>query len=93
MPATRLAWGVSRTKDHVNVILHQAKGVDLPLCFGCGFVQGREKPLAIVIILENGLAPVAAAHHVVNRAGIFNAQGPGHRQRLLRHKMCVNKCV
>ena len=77
----------------VNMVGHEANGVDQPLRFGGRFIHGRQKPLAILIILEDGLAAVAAAHHVIDRARIFDSQGAGHRQGLPRGRGRVNKRV
>jgi len=35
-----------------------------------------------MVIMENGFAPVAPAHDVVNRSGIFHSEFPGHAGRL-----------
>ena len=35
-------------------------------------------PFPVKVILNNRLAPVATIHHMINRAGVFDAQLPGH---------------
>ncbi len=40
--------------------------------------EREEKLLAIEIVLEDGLAMIAAIHDVIDRSRIFNAQLTGH---------------
>src|ERR1035437_10860467 len=62
----------------MKMIVHQAIRVNLPVRLGTDFAQSGDKPFAVKIIVKDWLAPVAAIHHVINRAGIFKAQLPGH---------------
>ena len=63
--------------DHMKVIGHQAQGMHLPTALAASFVQGVDEPLPIRVIAENGFAPVAPIHHVVNRTGIFHSELAG----------------
>jgi hypothetical protein len=57
---------------------HETIGKDLPAGLRASFVQGFEEKLAIFVGQEYFLAPIAAIHHVVNRACIFNSKFSRH---------------
>ena len=44
----------------------------LPARFDARFIERAEEPLAIFVILEDGLAPISPIHEVINRARIFH---------------------
>ncbi len=55
--------------DHrVEMVAHQAPGMDLPIRFLARLAKGVEERLAIRVTAKNILGAVAAAHHMVNRA-------------------------
>ena len=58
--------------DEVKMIAHQAIGVDLPVGLGTSFTEGGEEAMTIGVVGEDGLAAVAPAHQMINRAGIFD---------------------
>jgi hypothetical protein len=65
--------------------------VNLPAGLFAGLSQGLQKATAVVVIFENGFAPVAAIHYVVDSArgielAICAAQGPLCATRAI----CVN---
>ena len=62
----------------MKVVPHQAIGVHLKTGLLTGFRQRLEKVLAIDIIVENVLPPVPAAHHVVDRPRILDANLARH---------------
>ena len=61
------------------MIAHQAIGVNLPIGFLARFGQGLQEILPVHVIEKNILAPVAAAHDVIQGAGILDAPFAGHR--------------
>jgi hypothetical protein len=61
MPATKLPWG--RLDHPMKVIRHQAKGQDVPACFGAGFSEGFQKTGSIGLIAEDVFASVPAIDH------------------------------
>jgi hypothetical protein len=56
--------------------------MDLPSGFDTRLGQSLEEALPIRVILENGLAPVAAIHDVVKRAWILNSEFASHTDGL-----------
>jgi len=47
---------------------------------GAGFRRRGQQRLPVRVLAENGLAPVAPIHHVINRSGILNSQLARHDQ-------------
>ena len=52
---------------------HQAQGMHLPARFDACFTDRAEEPLAIFVILEDGLAPISPIHEVLHPARIFHS--------------------
>src|SRR5438874_820848 len=74
-----------RSLNHqMKMISHQTPGVDLPVRFGASLGQRLEEPLTVQIVVENGFAPIAAIHDVVDGAGILDAQLATHAPSLLQ---------
>ena len=65
-------------RDEVDVIGHQAIGVNLPAGLGASLPQRRKEKFPVLIILEDGFPPVSAIHHVIYRAGILDSQLARH---------------
>ena len=65
--------GRRRLDDQMKMIQHQAIRMHLPARLGAGLVQGGHEPLAVKVIVEDRLAPVATVHHMINRSGVFDA--------------------
>jgi hypothetical protein len=65
----------------MEVIAHQAVGVDLPFGLLTGVLQSGEKCLAIQVILENVLPAVSTIDDVVNRSQILHSQLAGHSKK------------
>jgi len=55
----------------MRVIRHEAEGMNLPTSLGARLAQRVEELLAILVIPEKLLAPVATVHYVVNRTGVI----------------------
>jgi hypothetical protein len=53
----------------------------LPLGFCACFGKRGEEALPIGVVFEDGLAPIATAHEVINRAWILNPQLAGHSEK------------
>ncbi len=55
-----------------------------PAACKCQFslLKQGEKPLPVLVVLENGLSLVPTVHQVINRAGILDAQLAQHGQRV-----------
>jgi hypothetical protein len=60
------------------MIVHQAIGMNLPPGLLAGFGEGLEEILPVHIVEEDVLAPVTAAHDVVNGAWKFDSQFSRH---------------
>jgi hypothetical protein len=43
-----------------------------------GLGEGGEEKPAVIVVMEDRLAPVAPRHHLVKGTGKFNAQTPWH---------------
>ena len=56
-----------------------------------GSTQGVEKRFPIVVVLENRLLLVASEGHMVDSAGIFDAEGAGHGARIAEKVVTCNK--
>src|SRR5450756_385012 len=70
--------GSGRLQDEVKMVAHETEGVDLPVSLGAGFGEGLEETLAIQVVVENRFPSIPTIHHMVDRAGIFDAQLPRH---------------
>jgi len=70
--------GLGPLGDEMEMISHEAEGVDLPAGFFAGLAQGAEERAAVGVVAKSGFAVVAPAHEMVNGAGELYAQGPGH---------------
>ena len=67
--------------DHqMKMIGHQTIRMHLPARFDACFTERAEEPLAIFVILEDGLAPISPIHQVINRARIFDSELSRHGQ-------------
>jgi hypothetical protein len=73
--------GVGRFQDQMVMVAHQTKRVYLPSGLLARLGQSLDAIVPLDISQKNILALVAAAHDVVNRCRIFDAQGPWHAQR------------
>jgi hypothetical protein len=63
--------------------------MNLPICLQAGFGQSFDEIVTVDIIQKDILALVSAAHDVVDRTGILNAEFARHGGRmLLRAKLC-----
>ncbi len=72
------------------MILHEAIGVDLPIRLGASLAQSEKESLLIAVIAEDRLAAVAPVHHMIDCAGIFDAQRAGHEKISIgRPKLCL----
>src|SRR5665213_1827273 len=70
--------GVGSLHDQMEMVWHQAEGMHLPPCFLVGFRQGVEEEDAICIRFENGFAPVATIHDMIDGTGIFDSEFSCH---------------
>lgn len=52
--------------------------MDLPISLGASLGESFEETFVIGIVEEDRLATVTPVHHMINRSGIFDAQGAGH---------------
>ena len=75
---------LGRLDHQMKMIRHEDIGVDLPAGLGAHLDQGLDKALAVRIVEEDRLPPVAAIHGVVDRAGILDSQLAGHNARAIR---------
>src|SRR5688572_8661825 len=66
----------------MEVVGHETEGVDLPVGPGAALSERFEKGFPVLIILEDGLAAVAAAHDMIDGTLILNAQLACHAERV-----------
>ena len=83
--------GPGRLDHQMKMIFHEAIGMHLPGSFGAGLREGFEETPAVEVVLEDGFAAVAAAHDVVNGAGVLDAKFAGHAGRLRASAESVNR--
>ncbi len=80
-----------RRLDHqMKMIRHEDVGVNLPARLGANLAQRLDEALTIHVIHEDQLAPVAAIHAVINRAGILDSQLARHAGRVPSGPLYVN---
>jgi hypothetical protein len=63
----------------VEVIAHEAIGVNEPIGLDAGLVECAEEQLVINIIAEYGFTAISSIHDVVDRSGVLDAQLTSHR--------------
>lgn len=74
--------GLGRLDNQVQVVRHQAAGMDLPAGLGAGLARGVDEALAVLVVFEDGFAAVAAIHDVVKGPRVLDAQLARHDDRL-----------
>src|ERR1039457_6989774 len=74
--------GLGRFDNQVKVVAHEAIRVHLPTGLLARLRERLQQPLPVLVILEDGLPPVAPIHHVIDRPRILDAQLPSHAPRL-----------
>ena len=68
-----------RRLDHqVEVISHQATGLNLPAGPGAGCAQGRDESPAIGGVTKDRLAAISAVEHMIDGPAVFEAKPAGH---------------
>jgi hypothetical protein len=67
----------------MEMIPHQAPGMHLPAGFGASLAKRFQKALPVRRIANDALPLIDAAHHMINRAGVFNSQFSGHKPRMI----------
>src|SRR5579864_436497 len=77
IPSSQIA--ARRFDQQVKVVAHETPGVNLPIGLLTGFPQGRKVQVAVIVVSEDWLAPIAAIHHVVNCPCVLNSQLARHR--------------
>ena len=73
------------------MIGHEAISVADPVIPFVDVLKGVEERFPIVVVLENRLLLVASGGHMVDSAGIFDAEGAGHRARIAEKVVNCNK--
>ena len=72
--------GLGRLDHQMKMVGHQAPGLEVPAGLLTGLAQGLQEEFAVLIVLEDRLAPVAPIHDMVDRTRILNSQLSGHAQ-------------
>jgi hypothetical protein len=67
--------GIGRLDHEMKVVALEAEGMHLPVRLGAGFTKGFEEVAAVGIVLEDRFAAVTSVHDMMDRTGIFEAQG------------------
>src|SRR6266478_8352235 len=65
--------GLRGFEHQMKVIAHQAIRMDLPAGLFTSLPERFKKALPVLVVIENGVAPVASAHQVIDRAAVLNA--------------------
>ena len=60
------------------MIPHQHPGMNAPARHLTSLRHGFQEKPPVIVIEKDRLPPVATSHHVVERAGILNAETAGH---------------
>ena len=74
---------LGRLHHQVKMIGHQAKGLNLPSRLGATLRQRFEEQRPVSVIQKNSLTPVAAIHHMINRAGKLDSQLASHAANII----------
>ncbi len=77
-------------QDQMKMIAHQAIGMHLPSSLETSLTQGPHKLHPIRVLVENRFAPVAPAHHVITRSGVFDMQRSWHASDCYRSAAVVS---
>ena len=56
--------------------------MNLAAGFAARFAEGFQKTPAILIVLENRLAPIPPVHHVIDRTRIFHSELARHTRQI-----------
>ena len=72
------------------MIRHQAIRVHLPVTLRACFSEGFDPKLPVCISVHDRLAMIAPAHHMINRAGIFDSDLAGLLYCLSSLELSVN---
>jgi len=78
LPHTKGEVSVRRFNHKMVMVVHQAIGVTEPMIPFTNALKGIEKGIAVPISPKDCLSLIAPAGDVVDRAGIFYAEGAGH---------------
>jgi hypothetical protein len=70
--------GFGSFDNEVEMVWHEAIGVDLPGSFFAGGGESFDEGVAVVVVEENGFAAISTIEDVVDGAGVFDAKGAGH---------------
>jgi hypothetical protein len=73
------------------MIGHEAISVADPVIPFIDVQKGVEKRFPVVVSLENRLLLVASGGHMVDSAGVFDAEGAGHKARTAEKAAKCNK--
>src|SRR5215471_20657767 len=73
----------------MEMIVHEAEGMDLPAGFGARLPEGGEEAVAVFVIEEDGLPPIPAIQDMVDGALVFDAQFAGHAVTLRQEVFIV----
>jgi hypothetical protein len=73
------------------MIGHEAIGVADPVMPFVDVLKGVEERFPVVVILENRLLLVASGGHMVDSAGVFDAEEAGHKARIAEKAVKCNK--
>ncbi len=72
--------GLGRFDDQMEVVTHEAIGVDLPVGFCAGFYECVQKKLAVTVIPKDVFATVTAVEDVIGGVLEFDAQLTWHQK-------------
>jgi hypothetical protein len=70
--------GLRRLKNEMKMIAHEAPGMDLPAGFGARLPESGQEKFAVVVVANDIEPVIAAAHHVIDRARVFDSEFAGH---------------
>ena len=70
--------GLGWLHDQMEVMAHQAIGMELPLGLAAGLAQRGQKLLAVFVVPEDVLTLVPTVHHVIHGPRILKLRAPHH---------------
>ena len=80
----------ARGLEHqMEMIGHQAEGMDLPIGLGAGLGQSGQEKLRVLGVAEDGFGMIATVHGVVNRSWILDTQLASHAQDIAELWECI----
>src|SRR6266446_893078 len=82
--------GFWRFDHEMEMITHEAPGMDLPVGFGARLTECSNEQLAILVATEDIFAMIAPVHHVINGPLVLDSEFTSHGETMASGTSIVN---